>query len=65
MKVVNIHTTSNVFLIHALYNDFTMRDIYCHSRSELDKKITELCADKNIHDFTIWQKTDFDLEESK
>ena len=62
-KVTDIHTI-NVFLIHVIGNDLTMRDVYCHSKSELDEKVSELCTDTNVHDFTIWQKIDFDLEEN-
>lgn len=65
MKVINIKRVPEVFVIHALYKDFTAKEIYCHTQSMLDKRVSELCEDKNIHDFTIWQRVDFDLEENK
>lgn len=65
MKAINIRRVPEVFVIHALCKNFSTREIYCHSQSMLDKRVSELCKDKNIHDFTIWQKVDFDLEESK
>ena len=62
-QVTNINRVPSTFVIHVINNDLTTREVYCHSKDMLDKRVTELCADKTVHDFTIWQKIDFDLEE--
>jgi len=62
-QVTNIHPVRSVYVIHVINNDLSMKDIYCHSQDMLNKRVTELCDDKSVHDFTIWQKIDFDLEE--
>lgn len=64
-KVTNIDTSDNHYLIRVFNYNMETLEIHCYSKKGLDKKVTELCNDKNVHDIAIYVKVDFDLEEEK
>ena len=64
-KVTNINTNGSHYLIHVFFKNFEMQEIHCTTKKELDKKVNEICNDKNVHDFVIYLKIDFDLEEEE
>ena len=64
-KVTNIDTTGSHYLIHAYFYNFEMKEIHCYTKEELDRKVTELCNDKNAHDIVIYLKVNFDIVEDK
>lgn len=61
MKVTNISTSGNHYLIHVFYKDLSSKDIHAYSKEQLDQKVTEICADPNMYDFYIYKGIDFEL----
>ena len=65
MKVVNISTSGSHYLIVVFYKDFSKREFHAYSTDMLNKKVTSVCKDKNVHDFYVYKGIDFDLKEDK
>jgi len=64
-KVTNINTSGSHYLVHVCLNNLEIKEVHCYSKEQLDKKVTELCEDKTVHDFAVYLKVDFDIEEVK
>lgn len=62
VKVININTSGNHYLINIFYNDLSNEQKHAYSTAQLNEIVSELHSNKFVHDYSIYLKVDFDTE---